>query len=79
MRIILAAIFVVPVALSLLAISPVFSQQQQQTLFEQALSAKLSQEINSSLACSTTLIATQRDLEAAKARIKELETATAPK
>lgn len=56
-----------------------YAQQQPPTLFEQALSSKLTHEINESLACSASLIAAQRDLEAAKARIKELETASAPK
>lgn len=49
------------------------AQDRQQTLFEQALSAKLSQEINTSLACSVTQLNSQKELDAAKARIKELE------
>lgn len=55
------------------------AQGQQQTLFEQALSAKLSQEINTSLVCSVTQLNTQKELDAAKARIKELEAQSAPK
>lgn len=58
-----------------LSVAATHAQQQQQTLFEQALSAKLSQEINTSLTCSVTLISAQRELDAAKARIKELEAA----
>jgi len=49
------------------------AQDRQQTPFEKALSDKLNTEINSGLVCSVTLIAAQRDLEIAKARIKELE------
>jgi hypothetical protein len=55
------------------------AQDRQQTILEQALSAKLSQEINTSLVCSVTQLNTQKELEAAKARIKELEAQTAPK
>jgi hypothetical protein len=55
------------------------AQDRQQTPFEQALSAKLFQEINSSLSCAVTQLAVQRELDAAKARIKELEGQAAPK
>jgi hypothetical protein len=55
------------------------AQDRQQTPFEQALSAKLFQEINSSLSCAVTQLTVQRELDAAKARIKELEAQTAPK
>lgn len=54
----------------------------QQSVMEQALLQKLSQEIQAGLACNSTVIGMQgvlaqakADLEKAKARIKELEDA----
>jgi hypothetical protein len=50
--------------------------QQQGTPTEQAMSAKLLQEIQSGLTCSVNLITVQADLAKANARIKELEPKT---
>lgn len=47
--------------------------QQQPSSGEQALGAKLMQEIQGGLSCSTNLISAQADLAKAQARIKELE------
>lgn len=59
------------VGLSLLVATSALAQQQ--TPGEQALGAKLMQELQSGLNCGTSLISVQRELETAKARIKELE------
>lgn len=48
-------------------------QQQQQSPGEQALGAKLMQEIQGGLNCSANLITVQAELAKANARIKELE------
>lgn len=47
--------------------------QQQQTSGEQALAAKLMQELQGGLNCSASLISVQADLAKAQARLKELE------
>lgn len=46
---------------------------QQQTPSEQALGAKLMQEIQGGLNCSASLIGVQAELAKANAKIKELE------
>lgn len=46
---------------------------QQQSPVEQAIGAKLMQEIQSGLNCSVSLITAQAELAKAQARIKELE------
>jgi hypothetical protein len=48
-------------------------QQHQQTPSEQALGAKLMQEIQGGLICNASLISVQAELAKAQARIKELE------
>lgn len=58
---------------------PTIAAAQQQTPNEQALSAKLSQEISAGLGCSATLITNKQMLEIAQARIKELEDKYEPK
>lgn len=45
---------------------------------EQALSLKLQSEINQGLQCSASLIALQRELAIAQARLKELEAKAKP-
>lgn len=60
------------IALALLASSAAFAQQQQ-TPGEQALGAKLMQELQGGLNCSANLIGAQAELAKAQARIKELE------
>ena len=57
----------------LLSAAPALAQQQQQTPSEQALGVKLMQEIQGGLNCSAGLIAVQKQLDAANAKIKELE------
>ena len=47
--------------------------QQQQSPGEQALGAKLMQELQSGLNCNAQLISVQAELAKANARIKELE------
>lgn len=59
--------------LFLLLAAPCFAQQQQQSPGEQALGAKLMQELQSGLNCSANLIGAQAELAKAQARIKELE------
>lgn len=49
------------------------AQQHQQTPSEQALGAKLMQEIQGGLICNASLISVQAELAKAQARIKELE------
>lgn len=46
---------------------------QQQTPIEQALSNKLLQEIQSGIACSSSVISLRAELTKAQERIKELE------
>lgn len=48
-------------------------QAQQPSPNEQAMSAKLIREISDGLQCSGNLIATTQKLQAAEARVKELE------
>lgn len=48
--------------------------QQSASPQEQALSLKLSSEINQGLQCSASLIALRQELDRAQARVKELET-----
>jgi hypothetical protein len=68
----------IPVAAMLLATTA--HAQQQSTPTEQALGAKLMQEIQGSLTCGANLIAAHADLAKANARIKEMEPkAEAPK
>lgn len=59
------------IATALLASTSAFAQQQ--TPSEQALGAKLLQEIQGGLNCSASLISVQADLAKANARIKEIE------
>jgi hypothetical protein len=56
-----------------MSVSCAHAQQQQQTPSEQALGVKLMQEIQGGLNCSAGLIAVQKQLDAANAKIKELE------
>jgi opacity protein-like surface antigen len=71
MRFLTAALIACAVASS--ASAQQQQQQQQQTPFEQALSAKLLQEIQGGLTCSTQVIAAQAELAKAQTRIRELE------
>lgn len=52
---------------------------QQATPSEQALSARLLQELQASVNCSTEAIALKTELAKAQARIKELEPKVEPK
>lgn len=63
-------------ALSLLA-TPCLAQQSP-TPNEQALAAKLLQEMQEGLSCNTNLIRVQAELTKARTRIQELETKPAP-
>ncbi len=45
----------------------------QTTPIEQAMGAKIMQEVNAGLACSVNLLNVQADLVKAQARVKELE------
>jgi hypothetical protein len=56
---------------------PAFAQQQASPT-EQALGARLMQEIQGSLVCGASLITVQADLAKAQARIKELEPTEKP-
>lgn len=60
------------ISMALLMTSPAFAQQQP-SAGEQALGAKLMQELQAGLICSTSLISVQTELAKAQARIKELE------
>lgn len=60
------------IALSLFVATAAMAQQQP-AASEQALGAKLMQEIQGGLNCSANLISVQADLAKAQARIKELE------
>lgn len=53
---------------------PAAPEQRSASPAEQALSLKLSQEINLGLQCSASLIGAQQDLAKTIARIKQLET-----
>ena len=64
------------IALPLVISSAAFAQQ---TAGEQALSIKLSAEINAGLQCSTSLISAQGVLAKLQARVKELEDKYEPK
>jgi hypothetical protein len=68
-RIILAA---------LLISTPALAQQKPPSAAEQALGAKLMQEIQSGLSCSAGLITAQADLVKANERIKALEVKSEP-
>lgn len=59
--------------IGILAAGTIPASAQQQSPNEQALSAKLIQEIQGSLNCSANLISVQADLAKVNARIKELE------
>jgi hypothetical protein len=64
--------------ISALAISaPAYAQQQ--TPMEQALAQKLTIEVNASLQCSAAQVTTQGQLQAAQARVKELQDKYEPK
>lgn len=52
---------------------------QQSSPLEQALSVKLSAEINAGLQCSAAIVTMQQDLAKVQARIKELEEKHEPK
>jgi type IV secretory pathway VirB2 component (pilin) len=60
----------IAIIILLLSASAAFAQQ---TPSEQALGAKLLQEIQGSLTCSTSVIMLQAEIDRARARIKELE------
>jgi hypothetical protein len=61
--------------LAFLLIAPAAAQQAaQQSPMEQALSQRLSAEIGASLQSAAAIIELQRQLAAAQARIKEMET-----
>lgn len=60
--------------LSSFIVSPALAQQQQPSPSEQAIGAKLMQEIQGSLNCGANLISIQAELAKAYTRIKELET-----
>jgi len=63
--------------LALLIATPAFAQQAHpQPPSEQALGAKLMQEIQGGLICNASLISVQAELAKANARIKELEPKT---
>lgn len=65
------------IGLSLFVATSAMAQQQQPpAASEQALGAKLMQEIQGGLNCSANLISVQADLAKANARIKELEPKT---
>jgi hypothetical protein len=59
-------------ALLLLLTAPVLAQQPQQTPLEQALGARLMQELSSGVSCETKVIGLQKQLDDLK---KELENA----
>ena len=64
-------------AIAALLISPAVAQGMMPSPpqpMQEALGQKLFNEINAGLTCSANLLSVQKDLEAAKARIKELET-----
>ena len=65
------------VLLVLLLATP--ARAQQQTPTEQALGAKLMQELQGGLNCNTSLISVRNDLVKAQARIEELEKAAKEK
>lgn len=52
------------------------SAQQQQSPAEQAMGAKIVQELQAGLTCNISLITVKAELEEAKAKIKELEAKT---
>lgn len=60
----------------MLCAAPVFAQQASPV--EQALGAKLSQEINAGLICNTSLIDLQRQLAEARKQIEELRKPAQP-
>lgn len=65
---------------ALLFPSLAFAQQQPQIPpNEQALADKLGRELVESVSCSGNLIAAQRELQALRARVKELEARDKPK
>ena len=53
--------------------APAHAQQQSQSANEQVLGNKLVKEIQESLACQSSLITLQQQLNAANDKIKELE------
>jgi hypothetical protein len=58
---------------NLLLTTAASAQQHQQTPSEQALAAKLLQEIQGGLTCNASLLSVQAELAKAQARVKELE------
>ena len=65
----------------MLSVSPAVAQgvPQPPVPMQEALGQKLFTEINAGLTCNANLLSAQKDLDAARARIKELEAkATAP-
>lgn len=61
------------IAISILLVTLVSQALAEQSAIEQALSQKILAELNAGLACSTKLIETQKQLDEAHARLKELE------
>lgn len=62
-------------AIALLVITPASAQ----TATEQAMGARIMQEVQAGLACSVSLLMVQADLAKAQARIRELESKPEPK
>lgn len=56
-----------------LMMAPAQAQQQQKSPVEQVLTARVMQEIQTSLNCGVDLITMQAALDKANARVKELE------